>query len=225
MKILLVEDAEKIAKFIKIGLEGNGYKVEVVHNGEEGLSLALSHSFNLIILDLMLPKMDGLVLLRNLKDKNIVSPVLILSGKNSEDDIVAGLEAGADDYLTKPFALAELLARAQALQRRCEHSRGAKIYFSDLCLDPVTHQVWRKEEELDLTIKEYELLKYFMSNPNQVLTQRMIYDEIWGGEIDKFTNIIAVTINYLRRKIHREDTKKLIHTVRGGGYVLKDVTS
>jgi DNA-binding response OmpR family regulator len=223
MTILVVEDDKKVANFIKRSLEGDEYKVDVVHNGEECLGLVLERSYGLIILDLMLTKKDGLTLLRDLREKKNYTPVMILSGKDSIEDIVAGLDAGADDYLSKPFALVELLARVKALQRRTEHERGAKICFSDLCLDPVTHQVWQKEKELDLTAKEYELLEYFMRNQNQVLTRNMIADEIWAGGFDKFTNIIDVYVNYLRRKLHHGDTKTHIHTVRGVGYMLKEV--
>ena len=223
MTILVVEDDEKIANHIKRGLEGDEYKVEVVHDGKKGLELALDRTYGLIILDVMLTKKDGVTLLRELREKKNFTPVLIVSGKTEVEDIVAGLDAGADDYITKPFAFAELLARVKALQRRTERERGAKIYFSDLCLDPVTHKVWQNEKELALTAKEYEFLEYFMRNPNQVLTWDMITDEVWGGEINKFTNIIAVYVNYLRKKIHHGDTRTLIHTVRGVGYLLKEV--
>lgn len=223
MTILVVEDDKKIASFIKRGLEGDDYKVEVVHNGEKALELTQERSYGLIILDVMLAKKDGLTLLQELREKKNFTPVLIVSGKTAVEDIVAGLDAGADDYIDKPFAFAELLARVKALQRRTERERGAKIVFSDLCLDPVTHQVWQNNQELDLTAKEYELLEYFIRNPNQVLTLGMISDQIWGGEINIFTNIIAVYVNYLRRKIHQDDTIKLIHTVRGVGYMLKEV--
>ena len=222
MTILVVEDDKKIANLIKRGLEGE-YKVEVVHDGKEGLESALDRTYGLIILDVMLTKKDGLILLRELREKKNFTPVLIVSGKTEVEDIVAGLDAGADDYMTKPFALVELLARVKALHSRCQQDRGAKIHFSDLCLDPVTHKVWQNEKELELTAKEYEFLEYFMRNPNQVLTWDMITDEVWGGEINKFTNIIAVYVNYLRKKIHHGDTRTLIQTVRGVGYLLKEV--
>lgn len=223
MTILVVEDDKKIANFIKRGLEAEQYKVEVVHNGEKGLELALDRTYALIVLDVMLVKKDGFTLLRELREKKNFTPVLIISGKTEVEDKVTGLDAGADDYLTKPFALVELLARVKALQRRTEHERGAKIHFSDLCLDPVTHQVWYKEKELELAAREYELLEYFMRNPNQVLTLDKISDQIWRGEISKFTNIIAVYVNYLRKKLRKVDSKELIHTVRSVGYILKEV--
>ena len=222
MKILVVEDDKNIAKFISRALQVDGYEVAVAYDGQNGLELALAGTFGLIILDVLLAKKDGLTLVRELRNKKYFTPVLILSGKDSVEDIVAGFDAGADDYLSKPFAFTELLARVQTLQRRTERDRGAKIHFSDLCLDPITHQVWRKEAELELTTKEYELLAYFMRNPNQVLTKNMIADEIWDGGFDKFTNVIAVYVNFLRGKIHKVGSRKLIHTVRGIGYVLKE---
>jgi DNA-binding response OmpR family regulator len=223
MTILVVDDDKKIANFIKRGLETEGYKVEVAHDGKEGLELALERSYGLIILDVMLTKKDGLTLLRELRVKKNFTPVLIVSGKTEVEDIVAGLDAEADDYMTKPFALVELLARVRAFKRRSQKDRGSKIFFSDLCLDPVTHQVWQNEKEIELSAKEYELLEFFIRNPNQVLTRNMIADEVWGGMFDKFTNIIDVYVNFLRKKIHHDDTRTLIHTVRGVGYLLKEV--
>ncbi|RQW82124.1 MAG: DNA-binding response regulator [Geobacter sp.] len=222
MKILVVEDDKKIAKFIKRGLEEEKYEVDVVHDGEAGYKRVLDGAFGLIILDVLLAKKDGLTLVQDLREENILIPVLMLTVKNTVDDIVAGLDAGADDYLKKPFSFAELLARVKALQRRSEHERGAKIYFADLSLDPVLHKAWRNEKPIELTAKEYELLEYFVRHPNQALTRNMIADEVWQGGFDKFTNIIDVYINYLRKKIGRGKDKKLIHTVRGVGYMLKD---
>lgn len=222
MKILVVEDDKKIAKFIKRGLEEERYEVDVVHDGETGYQRVLDGAYGLVVLDVVLAKKDGLTLVRELRGQKIITPVMMLTVKNSVDDIVAGLDAGADDYLKKPFAFAELLARVKALQRRSEHERGAKIYFADLCIDPVLHKAWRGEVLLDLTAKEYELLEYFVRHSNQVLTRNMIADEVWQGGFDKFTNIIDVYINYLRKKIGRGKDKKLIHTVRGIGYILKE---
>jgi DNA-binding response OmpR family regulator len=146
----------------------------------------------------------------------------MLTAKDTVEDIVVGLETGSDDYLTKPFAFAELLARVKALIRRSEMDRGAELHFADLRIDPVTHKVWRGEKEIDLTAKEYGLLEYFMRNPNQVLTRTMIADHVWDYTFDSFTNIIDVYVNYLRKKIDRDATIKLIHTVRGVGYILKE---
>jgi DNA-binding response OmpR family regulator len=166
--------------------------------------------------------MDGLAVIRQLRDKNIMTPVLCLTAKDTVDDIVSGLNSGSDDYLTKPFAFAELLARVRALLRRGTQDRGAELHFSDLRLDPVGHKVWRGGKELDLTAKEYALLEYFMRNPNQILTRTMIAEHVWDYTFDSFTNIIDVYVNYLRKKVDRDFDKKLIHTVRGVGYVLKE---
>jgi len=221
MKILLVEDDKKISKFIQRGLEDE-YEVEVAYDGEKGLELALERSFGLIILDVMLTKKDGLTLVRDLREKKIFTPVLFLSGKTSVEDIVEGIDAGADDYMTKPFAFSELTARIKALQRRTEQERGAKIYFADLSLDPVDHKVWQEDKELELSQKEYELLEYLLRHPNQIITRGMIADAVWAGTVDKFTNIIDVYINYLRKKLDTGTGRKIIHTVRGKGFVVKE---
>lgn len=222
MRILVVEDEKKVLSFIKRGLEEEKYVVETAMDGEDGLKLALENSFDLIVLDWMLPKKDGLTLVKELRAKKTMTPVLMLTAKDSVEDIVAGLDSGSDDYLTKPFAFAELLARVRALLRRIELDRGAEIRFADLRLDPVTHKVWRKDKEIGLTAKEYGLLEYFMRNPNQVVTRTMIADHVWDYTFDSFTNIIDVYVNYLRKKIDRGADKKLIHTVRGVGYIFKE---
>lgn len=222
MRILIVEDEKKIANFIKRGLEEERYEVLTAADGEEGLRLALEKTFDLIVLDWILPKMDGLSLLKDLRGKKITTPVLMLTAKDTIEDIVAGLDSGSDDYLTKPFAFTELLARVRALGRRSEQERGAKIIFADMRLDPVTHKVWRNDQEIDVTGKEYDLLEYFMRNPNQVVTRTMIAEHCWDYSFDSFTNIIDVYVNYLRKKIDRDSGGKLIHTVRGVGYVFKE---
>ena len=222
MRILIVEDEKKIANFIKRGLEEEQHVVQTAADGEVGLRLALEKMFDLIVLDWMLPKMDGLSLLKDLRGKKIMTPVLMLTAKDTVEDIVAGLDSGSDDYLTKPFAFPELLARVRALVRRSEQERGAQISFGDLRLDPVTHKVWRNDLEIDLTTKEYDLLEYFMRNPNQVVTRTMIAEHCWDYTFDSFTNILDVYVNYLRKKIDRDTGRKLIHTVRGVGYVLKE---
>lgn len=222
MNILIVEDEAKVASFIKRGLEEEKYTVEVASDGEEGLSRAQEKPFDLIILDVMLPKRDGLSVAKELRAKGKNNPILMLTAKDSVEDIVAGLDSGSDDYLTKPFAFAELLARVRALIRRGEMDRGAELTFSDLRIDPVGHKVWRAGKEIDLTAKEYALLEYFMRNPNQVLTRTMIAEHVWDYTFDSFTNIIDVYVNYLRKKVDRDAQKKLIHTVRGVGYILKE---
>ena len=222
MRILVIEDEKKIANFIKRGLEEERYEVLTAADGDEGLKLAQEKKFDLIVLDWMLPKMDGLSLLKELRGKKITTPVLMLTAKDSVEDIVAGLDSGSDDYLTKPFAFPELLARVGALGRRGEQERGAQLTFADIRLDPVTHKVWRDDQEIDLTGKEYDLLEYFMRNPNQVVTRTMIAEHCWDYTFDTFTNIVDVYINYLRKKVDRKSDKKLIHTVRGVGYVFKE---
>jgi len=221
-KLLVVEDEKKVASFIKRGLEEEGFSIDVANDGEEGLFMARSTSYDLILMDLMLPKLDGLSVVRTLREKEVMTPVLCLTAKDTVDDIVSGLDSGSDDYLTKPFAFAELLARVRALLRRGSQDRGAELTFADLRLDPVSHKVWRSDKEIDLTAKEYALLEYFMRNPNQTLTRTMIAEQVWDYTFDSFTNIIDVYVNYLRKKVDRDFDLKLIHTVRGIGYVLKE---
>ena len=222
MKILVVEDEKKVANIIKRGLEEEKFEVDTAFDGDEGIKLALEGGYNLIILDVVLPKRDGLSVVKELRARKMMVPVLMLTAKDLLEDIVAGLNSGSDDYLTKPFVFAELLARVRALLRRSELERGAEIRFADLRLDPVTHKVWRKDKEIDLTAKEYALLEFFMRNPNQVLTRTTLAEHVWDYVFDSFTNIIDVYVNYLRKKVDRDADSKLIHTVRGVGYVLRE---
>lgn len=221
MRILVVEDEKKVASFIQRGLEGEGFQIDVAGDGEEGVALARTNPYDLILMDVMLPKMDGLTAIRELRAAQIKTPVLCLTAKDSVEDIVAGLDSGSDDYLTKPFAFAELLARVRALVRRGTQERGADITYADLRLDPVAHKVWRGGNEIELTAKEYALLEYFIRNPEKTLTRNMIAEHVWDYTFDSFTNIIDVYVNYLRKKIDRDFTTKLVHTVRGVGYMLK----
>jgi heavy metal response regulator len=223
MKILVVEDEKKVAAFIKRGLEDEGYSVDAVHDGAEGFRMARDNSYDLILLDVMLPKKDGLTVVKELRQSDKFTPVLMLTARDTTDDIVAGLDAGSDDYLTKPFAFAELSARVRSLVRRTEQDRGAELTFADLRLDPVTHRVWRSGKDIDLTTKEYGLLEYMMRNPETVLSRGMIADHVWEHAFDNFTNIIDVYVNYLRKKVDKGFDRKLIHTVRGQGYVLKEM--
>lgn len=222
MKILIVEDEKKVANFIKRGLEDDSYQVTLSYDGVDGLKRAGSNEFDLIILDRMLPKKDGITVLLELRETGNQIPVLMLTAKAETEDIVSGLDAGADDYLLKPFAFAELQARVRALIRRSEQDRGAEIRFADLRLDPVNHKVWRGQTEIVLTAKEYNLLAYMVRNAGSVLTRANIADNCWEYPFETFTNIIDVYINYLRKKVDGKFPTKLIHTVRGQGYILKE---
>lgn len=222
MRILVVEDEKKVASFIKRGLEEEDFSVDLAEDGKEGMALATNGNYDLILMDVMLPKLDGLSAIKALREKNIITPILCLTAKDSINDIVAGLDSGSDDYLTKPFAFAELVSRVKALIRRNARDRGAELVFADLRVDPVSHKIWRSDKEIDLTSKEYALLEYFMRNPNQALTRTMIAEQVWDYTFDTFTNIIDVYVNYLRKKIDRNFDQKLIHTVRGVGYMLKE---
>jgi DNA-binding response OmpR family regulator len=222
MKILIVEDEKKVASFIKRGLEDDNYQVTLCYDGADGLKRATSGEFDLIILDCMLPKKDGVTVVRELREAGNQVPVLMLTAKAETTDVVSGLDAGADDYLVKPFAFAELQARVRALVRRSEQDRGAEIRFADLRLDPVNHKVWRGKAEIVLTAKEYNLLAYMVRNAGNVLTRANIADNCWEYPFETFTNIIDVYINYLRKKVDGKFPTKLIHTVRGQGYILKE---
>jgi DNA-binding response OmpR family regulator len=222
MKILIVEDEKKVASFIKRGLEDENYQVTVSHDGIDGFKRASSGEFDLVILDCMLPKKDGIAILNELRELGNQIPVLMLTAKADTADVVSGLDAGADDYLVKPFAFAELQARVRALIRRSEQDRGAEIRFADLRLDPVNHKVWRGQAEIVLTAKEYNLLAYLVRNAGNVLTRANIADNCWEYPFETFTNIIDVYINYLRKKVDGKFPVKLIHTVRGQGYILKE---
>ncbi len=222
MKILIVEDEKKVASFIKRGLEDDGYQVTLSHDGVDGLKRAASGEFDLVVLDCMLPKKDGIAVLKELRDAGNLIPVIMLTAKAETDDVVSGLDAGADDYLAKPFAFAELQARVRALIRRSEQDRGAEIRFADLRLDPVNHKVWRGQVEIVLTAKEYNLLAYMVRNAGNVLSRANIADNCWEYPFETFTNIIDVYINYLRKKVDGKFPTKLIHTVRGQGYILKE---
>lgn len=222
MKILVVEDEKKVASFIKRGLADEDYDVTVSYDGADGLKQALHNDYNLLILDVTLPKKDGIELVNELRAVGNRVPVLMLTAKDATEDVVSGLDAGADDYLKKPFAFAELQARVRALIRRGEQDRGAEIRFADLRLDPVTHQVWRGQTEIALTAKEYALLAYMVRNAGTVLSRANIADNCWEYPFETFTNIIDVYINYLRKKVDGKFASKLIHTVRGQGYILKE---
>jgi len=221
MRLLVVEDEKKVARFVKKGLEEEGYAVDLAPDGEEGLAMALDGVHDLIILDIHLPRMDGLGVLQELRKKKVATPVLLLTVRAAIEDKVLGLDAGADDYLTKPFAFQELLARVRALLRRRADAEAPVLQVADLTLDPARRLVARAGEKIDLTSKEFALLAYFMRNPGRVLTRTMISEHVWDYDFDTMTNVIDVYVNYLRKKIDAGREPKLIHTVRGAGYVLK----
>jgi heavy metal response regulator len=223
MKILVVEDEKKVGAFIKKGLEEDSYSVELAHDGDKGEELAVAQNFDLIILDILMPKKDGLTLLKELRAKQISTPVLMITAKGSVEDKVKGLDSGADDYLVKPFAIAELLARVRSLLRRGPAEKSTSLVVADLALDLVSHKARRGHKLIDLTAKEYTLLEYFMRNANRVLSRTIISEHIWNYNFDTGTNIIDVYINHLRNKIDGGFDKKLIHTVRGVGYMMKAV--
>jgi heavy metal response regulator len=222
MRILVVEDEKKVAKFLKQGLEEERYAVDVASDGEEGTRLALSEQYDCIILDILLPKKDGFMVVRELRGRHVNTPVLLLTAKSSIDDKVEGLDSGADDYITKPFSFTELLARVRSLLRRGASEKSTLVRVADLQLDTVAHRAKRGEAAIDLTGKEYALLEYFMRNVNRVLTRTLISEHIWNYNFDTGTNVVDVYINHLRSKIDDGYEKKLIHTVRGVGYVMKD---
>jgi len=222
MRILVIEDERKIADFIKRGLKEEGYSVDVAYDGEEGHFLSTTNEYDLIILDIMLPKTDGLTLCRQLRQEKVFTPVIMLTAKDSVKDKVVGLDSGADDYLTKPFAFEELLARVRVIFRKTEAPSTTKLRVGDLDLDLLTHKVMRQEKEIILTNKEYALLEYLMRNAETVVSRTMISEHVWDINFDTFTNVIDVYINYLRNKIDQGFKKKLLHTIRGRGYILKE---
>jgi DNA-binding response OmpR family regulator len=221
MRLLVVEDEKKVANFIKQGLEEEGYAIDVAGDGEEGLAMALDGVHDLFILDIGLPRMNGLQVLEELRRRKVATPVLLLTVRATIEDKVLGLDAGADDYLTKPFAFQELLARVRALLRRRGEGGPALLQFSDLVLDPARRTVSRGGEKLDLTAKEFAILEYFMRNPERVLTRTQIIEHVWDYDFDTGTNLVDVYVNYLRKKVDSGRESKLIHTIRGVGYVLK----
>jgi heavy metal response regulator len=221
MRLLVVEDEKKVASFIKQGLEEEGYAVDLALDGEKGLEMALDPVHDLIILDISLPKMDGLQVLKKIRQQKVNTPVLLLTVRATIEDKVLGLDAGADDYLTKPFAFQELVARVRALMRRRAEADPALLRVADLLLDPARRVVSRGGEKIELTAKEFALLEYFMRNPGRVLTRTLMIEHVWNYDFDTMTNIVDVYVNYLRKKIDSGREPKLIHTVRGVGYVLK----
>ncbi|GAB5492474.1 MAG: response regulator transcription factor [Phototrophicaceae bacterium] len=221
-RILLIEDETRIAQFVERGLIYEGYRVNVAHDGQTGLQIARDNPPDLVILDWMLPGLDGLEVCKRLRAASGI-PIVMLTAKDDVKDRVMGLDAGADDYLIKPFSIDELMARVRAQFRRVHPtSRPEVLRFSDLTLDTGTHRAHRNERAIDLTAKEYELLELFMRNPRQVLTRDVIFDRVWGYDFGGESNIIEVYVRYLRQKTEAEGEPRLVHTVRGVGYVLRE---
>jgi len=223
MRILLVEDDTGASRFIRKGLHEEGYTIDVAFDGEEGLHLATTQAYDIIILDIMLPEMSGFELLKRTRKKGVMTPVIFLTARDEKHDVVHGLELGADDYLIKPFSFPELLARIKAVLRRGQKDiELSNLTVADLSLSIINRTARREEKEIELSAKEFSLLEYLMRNAGQILTRTMILEHVWGYDFDTSSNIIDVHINRLRTKIDRDFQVKLIHTIKGVGYVLKD---
>ncbi len=221
MRVLVVEDSRRLAGIIRRGLLEEGYAVDNAYDGEEAEYMAETTPFDVVILDVMLPKKDGLAVCRDLRGKNVNTPILMLTAKDSVEDKVIGLDSGADDYLVKPFAFSELLARIRALLRREVLPKTQKFQVGDLSLDPQSREVWRDGSRLELTAKEYSILEYFMRRPNAVVTRTMLGESVWDYEFDGLSNVIDVYVRRIRQKIDRDGQASLIQTVRGAGYRLR----
>lgn len=220
-RVLIVEDERRLASLLTQQLTDLKLSVEAVHDGETGLEAALSRSFDLVILDVMLPGQDGFAICREMRRRGLTVPIMMLSARGVLEDRVRGLDSGADDYLTKPFEFAELSARVRALLRRQRPAAALSVTVGDLSLDPVSRAVNRGERKVDLTQKEFALLEYFMRNVDQVLTRAMIGEHVWDFTWDRMTNVIDVYVNHLRRKLEDAGESRMIHAVRGVGYVLR----
>ncbi|THJ08946.1 MAG: response regulator transcription factor [Nitrospira sp. CG24C] len=225
MRILLVEDDLNLAQFIRKGLKEEQYAVDFAADGEEGLALALANPYDLLILDIMLPKLDGLTLCRRVRAAGNGTPVLLLTARNTLETKVSGFDTGADQFLPKPFAFVELLARVRALLRRGGPQQLIRLKAADLELDPASHRVWRAGQEIPLTNKEYALLEFLLRNKNRVLTRTAIIEHVWDISYDPMTNIVDAHIRALRAKIDRDFSPQLIATVRGAGYMLEEAES
>jgi heavy metal response regulator len=221
MRILFVEDDKSIARFVEKALRENYFAVDVAYDGEDGRHLALHERYDLLILDILLPKIDGIEVLKTVREKGIDTPVIFLTAKDAERDIVEGLDFGADDYMVKPFSINELLARVRALLRRADGKRVSRLQVADLTMDLETHKVFRGRKRIDLTPKEYALLEYLMRNEGQILTRTMISESVWDYHFDTLTNVIDVHIYHLRNKIDKGFKPELLHTIKGVGYVLE----
>jgi len=220
MRILLIEDEKRIAGFVERGLKEQCFAVDVAHTGTEGLFLAEVNPYDIILLDVMLPEMDGYTVCKNLRSNSVATPILMLTARDSVKDRISGLDAGADDYLGKPFAFGELLARIRALLRRTQGVKTTVLNVGDLELNQLTQKVHRSGQQITLTPKEFNLLEYLMTSADQVVTRTMISEHVWKENFDSFTNVIDVHIKFLRDKIDKDFSNKLIKTRRGVGYIL-----
>jgi DNA-binding response OmpR family regulator len=220
MRILVVEDELKVARFLKKGLEAEGYEVETAADGKSGEKFARTEAYDLILLDVLLPKKGGFEILRDLRKDEIRTPVLMLTARSTTEDIVSGLDQGADDYLTKPFTFTELLARIRSLLRR--GTVKTKLKYSDLTLDTIAHKASRSGKQIELTAREYALIEYFMNNRGKLISRQELAKEIWGYNFDPGTNVVDVYVNHLRNKIDADFGVKLLQTERGKGYYLSD---
>lgn len=222
MKILVVEDEKKVASFLKKGLEQEYYTVDLAFDGRTGLDRSLTEEYDMIILDIMLPIMDGISLLKEIRNSKIETPVLMLTAKGATEDKVEGLDSGADDYLAKPFAFDEFLARVRALIRRKDKIKNFMLTAADLALDTQTHKVKRGDSEISLTPKEYSILEYLLRNKNHVVSRMKLTEHVYEYQFDPDTNVIDVYINKLRNKIDKDSERLILHTIRGIGYMIKD---
>jgi DNA-binding response OmpR family regulator len=221
MKVLGVEDEKKIASFIRKGLEAQGFMVEVTHHGDEGYTLATTRPYDVLVLDIMLPGRDGLSILRNLRERRMSVPVILLSARSELNERLEGLNLGADDYLTKPFYIEELIARIQAVARRASGTPQSLLQVEDLTLDLITHEVKRGDRKIELTAREFALLERLMRSPGRVFTRVQISEQVWNYDFDPGSNLVDVYIQRLRKKIGDTGPVKLIETIRGVGYRMK----
>lgn len=218
MRILIVEDEVRLAEVIKKGLVEEGFAVDIAHDGEDGQYLAESEKYDLIMLDVMLPKLDGITLCKNLRAQKITTPILMLTAKTTLEDKIVGLDSGADDYLAKPFAFLELRSRIYALIRRSNNNVSSVLVFEDLTLDPLKHTCVRNKKNISLTPKEFAILEFLLRHPGEVITRTMITEHVWDYNFDGMSNIVDVFMASLRKKINSNSSVKLIHTIHGVGY-------